>query len=213
MRTVHHGDAIDWLRARGPTPGWSIVTSLPDVSEIGASLDAWRAWFDAAAAACLGVVPDDGVAVFFQTDLRRDGVVVDKADRVARVAEARGWSLVLSKVVCRVPPGATTYGRPAFTRFVAFARRPLARPSSIPDVIVDAGRKTWTRAVGVRAVAHGVRFARAASPSTTTIVDPFCGVGTFLAVAEALGLDAIGVEKHGKRATASRALVVDAAEL
>jgi tRNA G10 N-methylase Trm11 len=40
------------------------------------------------------------------------------------------------------------------------------------------------------------------------VVDPFCGVGTVLAVANAHGLDALGVEKHRKRAEQARALLV-----
>jgi tRNA G10 N-methylase Trm11 len=42
------------------------------------------------------------------------------------------------------------------------------------------------------------------------IVDPFCGVGTALAVANALGLDAIGVELHAGRAERARQLVLPA---
>jgi tRNA G10 N-methylase Trm11 len=45
------------------------------------------------------------------------------------------------------------------------------------------------------------------------IFDPFCGVGTVLAVANALGLDALGVEKARKRCEQARALRVTAAEL
>lgn len=213
MREVHHADALDWLRARGVVEGCSYVTSMPDVSEVGLDVARWRPWFEEAAGLVLRAVPDDGVAVFFQTDLRTGGVTVDKAGLVERTAEDAGLVLVFSKIVCRLPPGTTTFGRPAFTRFLAFARRPCPVDVAIPDVIVDAGARTWTRAVGVRAVAHAVRFVRAASPSTTTIVDPFCGVGTFLAVANALGFSAVGVEKNKRRAAQARLLEVRATDL
>jgi DNA modification methylase len=42
--------------------------------------------------------------------------------------------------------------------------------------------------------------------ATKTVVDPFCGVGTMLAVANQHGLDAIGVELSAKRAEKARAL-------
>jgi tRNA G10 N-methylase Trm11 len=45
------------------------------------------------------------------------------------------------------------------------------------------------------------------------VFDPFCGVGTVLAVANALGLDALGVEKSRKRCEQARALTVTTAEL
>jgi tRNA G10 N-methylase Trm11 len=47
----------------------------------------------------------------------------------------------------------------------------------------------------------------------TLVVDPFCGHGTVLAVANALGLDALGVELSPRRCRAARALVVAASEL
>jgi hypothetical protein len=82
----------------------------------------------------------------------------------------------------------------------------------IPDVIADAGRAPWVRAMGVRAAAHAVRFARD-HVKARTVFDPFCGVGTVLAVANALGLDALGVEKSRKRCEQARALTVGPAEL
>ena len=44
--------------------------------------------------------------------------------------------------------------------------------------------------------------------STRTVVDPFCGRGKVLAVANALGMDAVGVEIARKRAKQSRSLEV-----
>jgi hypothetical protein len=208
-REVHCEDAVPWLRARGALTGCSIVTSLPDVSELGVDVPTWRAWFEDAARAVVDAVPDDGLAVFFQTDLRKRGVTVDKGVLSARAAFARGMQLLFSKIVCRAPPGTLAFGRPAFTRFLAFsvtARVPATLP--IPDVMVDEGPRVWTRAIGTNAVAHAVRAVRAAT-THGTIVDPFCGKGTFLAVANALGMDAIGVERNKRRAQEARELHVE----
>mmetsp|Transcript_14827 Transcript_14827/g.20645 ORF Transcript_14827/g.20645 Transcript_14827/m.20645 type:complete len:94 (+) Transcript_14827:297-578(+) len=41
----------------------------------------------------------------------------------------------------------------------------------------------------------------------TAIVNPFCGKGDILAVANAFGMDAIGVEMHKKRARRARAVI------
>jgi tRNA G10 N-methylase Trm11 len=57
-----------------------------------------------------------------------------------------------------------------------------------------------------------VRFAKE-HVGAKVIFDPFCGVGTVLAAANALGLDAIGVEKARKRAEQAQTLVVTAGEL
>jgi hypothetical protein len=106
-----------------------------------------------------------------------------------------------------------TMGRPGFTHLIAVSRAmkcPDVLP--IPDVIVDAGRQPWVRAMGVRAAGHAVRFARD-QVKATTVFDPFCGVGTVLAAANALGLDALGVEKARKRCEEARALMISRSEL
>jgi tRNA G10 N-methylase Trm11 len=66
--------------------------------------------------------------------------------------------------------------------------------------------------MGVRAAAHAVRFARD-QVAAKLVFDPFCGVGTVPAVANALGLDALGVELAKKRCEQSRVKTVTAADL
>src|SRR2546429_7507261 len=84
-RIVHHGDALPWLAAQGRIAGASVVTSLPDVSELPAlGFDGWRHWFVAAARAAMGCVDDDGVALLFQSDIRRHGVRLHKGPLLAR---------------------------------------------------------------------------------------------------------------------------------
>jgi len=47
------------------------------------------------------------------------------------------------------------------------------------------------------------------APASNTIVDPFCGEGMVLAVANAFGFDAIGVERNRKRAEKARRLKLE----
>jgi hypothetical protein len=201
------------MREHGRLVGACAVTSLPDISEVGLSLPAWRSWFLEAAGLVVGAVPDDSAALFFQSDIKRDGIWIDKGALVIRAAEAAGARVLFHKIVCRRPPGMLTMGRPGFTHFIAVSRSmqcPDVLP--IPDIITAAGRLPWIRAMGVRAAAHAVRFARDQA-GAKLIFDPFCGVGTVLAVANACGLDALGVELHKKRAEQARHLVVTPAEL
>jgi hypothetical protein len=212
-REVQCADAIPWMAARGPIAGACAVTSLPDVSEVGLALPVWRAWFLEAVRRVVDAVPDDGAAVFFQSDIKRDGRWIDKGALVTRAAEDAGAHVLLHKIVLRRPAGMLTAGRPGFTHLIAVSRaRRSPEVLPIPDVIADAGEQKWVRAMGVRAAAHAVRFARDVA-GARVIFDPFCGVGTVLAVANALGLDALGVEKNRKRAEAARELRVRADEL
>ena len=213
QREVHCADAIPWMQARGRMAGACAVTSLPDVSEVGLALPAWRVWFLAAVQLVVAAVPDDSAAIFFQSDIKRDGCWIDKGALVMSAAEAAGARVLFHKLICRRPPGTLTLGRPGYTHLIAVSRT-LRCPDvlPIPDIITDAGRQPWVRAMGVRAAAHAVRFARDQA-GAKIIFDPFCGVGTVLAVANRLGLDALGVEKAKKRCEQSRQLVVTPGEV
>ena len=207
-REVACADAIPWMRERGVIAGACAVTSLPDVSEVGTSLPVWREWFRGAVRLVVGSVPDESSAIFFQSDIKREGEWIDKGDMVIRASEEAGARVLFHKIVCRRPPGMLTNGRPGFTHFIAVSRS-MKCPDvlTIPDVISDAGEQKWVRAMGVRAAGHAVRFARDVV-GAKTILDPFCGVGTVLAVANRLGIAAIGVEKNRKRAEEARVMVV-----
>lgn len=212
-REIVCADAIAWMKERGRIEGACAVTSLPDVSEIGKSLPVWRAWFLDAVRLVVDSVPEDSAALFFQSDIKRDGVWIDKGAMVIRAAEDVGANVLFHKVVCRRPPGMLTQGRPGFTHLIAVSRAmkcPDILP--IPDVIPDAGRSLWVRAMGVRAAAHAVRFARD-QVKAKVVFDPFCGVGTIPAVANALGLNAIGVELARKRCEQSREQSVKLADI
>lgn len=212
-RIVECADAIPWMRARGRIDGACAVTSLPDVSEMNMALPVWRAWFLGAVELVVNAVPAESAALFFQSDIKRDGAWIDKGAMVVRAAEDAGARVMFHKIVARRPPGMLTYGRPGYTHLIAVSRAmkcPDALP--LPDIITDAGELKWIRAMGVRAAGQAVRFAKE-QVGAKVVFDPFCGVGTVLAAANALGLDALGVELSRKRCEQSRMLQVRADEL
>jgi hypothetical protein len=201
-RIIHCEDAVAWLQRQPVLVGTSFVTSLPDVSELSTlSLDEWKAWFVNAASLVLARCPDDGVSIFFQTDIKHQGTWVDKAYLVQKAAEQTGHTLLWHKCVCRVPPGIATFSRPAYSHMLCFSRSirltDLSRSSA--DVLPAAGEVTWARGMATEACAAACRFVLQ-NTTTRCIVDPFCGHGTVLAVANELGMDAIGVELSPKRA-------------
>jgi hypothetical protein len=199
---VHHGDGLAFL-ARGRLPAdHAVVTSLPDASELPELAD-WRGWFVDAAATVCSAVADDAVAIFYQTDVKRDGRWIDKGHLVLCGADAAGSHALWHKVVCRVPPGMVAFGRPAYAHLICTSRaRRLSPGSSTADVLPELGAMSWSRAMGAAACDATARFL--ASIGTRVVVDPFCGHGSMLAAANAHGLDAIGVELSRKRAAKAR---------
>lgn len=209
-REVVQGDGVAWLEATTLPPDHAIVTSLPDHSELPQlGFEGWRRWFvDVAALACTRVA-DEAVSVFFQTDVKHEGRWIDKAYLVSRGAEQAQSSLLWHKIACRAPAGAISFGRPAYAHLLCFSRAlTLAPAQSSADVLPSVGAMPWPRAMGVEACRAVVRFL-IDHTACRTVVDPFCGHGTMLAVANAAGLDALGVELSRKRAEKARALTID----
>jgi hypothetical protein len=210
QRRVVQAEALSWLDAHPAEPGTSVITSLPDVSELPElGLDGWRAWFVDATRRVIAWVPDGGVAVFYQSDVRFGGAWIDKGYLVMRGAEDAGAHVVWHKIVCRKPPGTVALGRPSYAHMicVSLTPRPPARHAG-PDVLPDAGHMPWSKAIGVEACRVACRYLRE-DTDTRVVVDPFCGRGTALAVANAMGFDALGVDTGGKRCRVARTLVVD----
>jgi hypothetical protein len=207
QRVVHRAEAVAWLKQQGTLAGASVITSLPDVSEVPRlGFAGWCHWFEEAAATVMGAVPHTGVAIFFQSDIRHAGRWVDKGAMAAAGAESAGGALMFHRIVCRYPAGTLSTGRATYSHLLGFA--PAARPPSgrsRADVIPEAGFMPGKKAMGVRACLEACRFVLQETP-TRIIVDPFCGWGTVLAVANALGMDAVGVDLSSRMCRRARTL-------
>ena len=200
-----HGDALEWLAEHPAVPGASLLTSLPDMSEVSLKEPEWRAFFVGAARLCLQAVPPEGVAVFFQTDNRLEGRWVSKAGLVLQAAAELDVPVLWHKIVCRRPPGTQLLGRPGFAHLLAFSRlgRVPAERSS-PDVLPELGHQPWSHSMGMAAAEDAMRAIRVASPQTRLVIAPFSGAGTALEAANRAGLSALGIERNRKRAERSR---------
>ncbi|MBI5545239.1 MAG: SAM-dependent methyltransferase [Deltaproteobacteria bacterium] len=207
-RTVICADALEWLRAGQDLSGCAIITSLPDVSELSLPLADWKRWFVDAAALVMEKCPPDSAAIFFQTDIKPEGVWLDKGWLCHQAAERTGMTLLWHKIACRKTPGTITFGRPAYSHLLCYSKdlhADLGR--STADVLPDMGPTVWTRGMGIEACRVACRFVREQT-RCRTVVDPFCGRGTVLAVANEMGLGALGVELCRKRSRQAKALTV-----
>lgn len=201
-------DAINWLKENKNLEYVSVVTSLPDFSEFSSklSLSEWKTWFVEAARLSLEASSEDGVTIFYQTDIKQDGIWIDKGYLVQKAADELGHSLLWHKVICRTLPGHTTFGRPGFAHMLCFSKNLKHEVSkSTPDVLPEAGEVTWTRGMGTKACLSACKFILENS-ATKKVFDPFCGHGTVLAVANHLGLDAFGIDISPKCARKAETL-------
>jgi hypothetical protein len=206
-RVVHVADAIPWLEAHAPLLGASVITSLPDISGLPSlSVDEYRRWFVATAKLVIDATAPDGVTIFYQTDIKVGGHWLDKGYLCQVAAEQLGVPTLWHRVVCRKPVGVPVFGRPGYTHLLCFSRAVKDRATpAYADVLPDTGEMTWSQAMGRAACVLACRYVRSHT-TTPTVVDPFCGHGSVLAVANELGLDAVGVELSQKRARKARKL-------
>jgi len=74
-----------------------------------------------------------------------------------------------------------------------------------PDVVFR-GHQIWKKGSGLETCLLAIQYAK--SLGTQCIIDPFCGKGSVLAVANYLGLNSFGVEIKANLANDAMALVV-----
>jgi len=204
-RLVVQAEARAWLAENSAKDGMSVVTSLPDLSEVpNATLETWRAWFIDTARQIIGWVPPQGVAIFYQSDIRHMGEWVDKGYLVLRAAEEAKAHLQWHSIVCRKPPGTLSFGRPSYSHMLCVSptrREPAKKPGV--DVLSDAGEMAWSRAMGLAACRMACRYLKE-NIGTETVVDPFCGTGSILKIANHMGMHSLGIDLSAKRCKEAR---------
>jgi hypothetical protein len=200
-RKVICTDALEWLRTYKDQGETSLLGSLPDRSEFpGLSLKAWKEWFQETSELILEKTSPSEVTIFFQSDIKVDGVWVDKSFLIQKAAEKLDHHLLWHKIFCRAPAGTIMFGRPSYSHMLCFSRNfipDLAKSS--PDVIPDLGQKTWVRGMGLEASLFAATFIKKQTTSKT-LINPFCGEGSAIAAANYVGLNALGIERSPKRA-------------
>lgn len=184
---VLEGDAFDVIPRLRPMQ--HVFTSLPDMAEIpGIDFPAWARLFCRGVESIVTHLDPKGVAIFYQTDRRYRGVLVDKGSSVAEAAGRAGARVVWHKVA--VHTYGTTLYRPAFSHLIAVSRKATAgRPT--PDAW-PSGTKPYADAIDSASLRVGLDYL--AGQGATHVVDPFAGRGSIACGALARGIGSLSVD-------------------
>jgi hypothetical protein len=186
VSAVFLGDAWDVL-PRIAKPGAAIITSLPDIEESGRDLDSWVPFFEDGVKLCLRHADP---VVIYQTDRKREGRWISKSCLAISAAAEEGARLLWHKIVLLREPGKIDLFRPSYSHMMAFGRR-ISSGRATPDVI-HGGEKIYQNGIGKDAARAAVAFCQ--EKGAEAIIDPFCGRGTVLRIAEEQGIPALGID-------------------
>ncbi|CAK9082246.1 unnamed protein product [Durusdinium trenchii] len=218
QRTVLCEDAIAWLQSISALP-----TGVPDIHELdNITLAGYVEWFQMTVKLILEKLPAQSRAIFMQTDVKvtKDGnhgrnakggtywQWLNKAHlAILAASDMPGVRLLWHRIIFsgKIVGGGRSGFSAGYTHYLCFtndeADESLDR--GFPDVI-RKGLSTWTSGAGVNSVELACNYLK--SCGCRIVVDPFCGEGAVLAVANALQLQALGVEHSQKRARQARCL-------
>jgi hypothetical protein len=189
MKTIICADSFEWLPANRDQG--SIITSLPDASEIGIEdLGEYEKWVRRAATECFASASADCPVIFVQTDRRKGGRQFSKSTLLQNIATELGWFLVWHKIELSQEIGKSNLYRPTFRHMLCFGKGKVTAGQATPDVI-PVSKRLYDMAFGFEAAKVAVEFCKR---YTNRVCDPFCGQGTVLQVSEEMGLHSVGVD-------------------
>jgi hypothetical protein len=192
MRNLICRDSVPWLAAARDVG--AIITALPDAAEMELKTEQWLQWFPEAVGACMLAASEEAPSIFYQTDHKSASGIFSVAALLFAAAERANVRCLWHKIVLRGAPGTLDPFRPGYTHLVAFSALGTAGTAT-PDVI-ERGDLLYQSAMSLHAAQVALDFA---ARTTDQIVDPFCGRGTVVALADAMGLHATGLDIDPKQ--------------
>mmetsp|Transcript_32143 Transcript_32143/g.46341 ORF Transcript_32143/g.46341 Transcript_32143/m.46341 type:complete len:189 (+) Transcript_32143:316-882(+) len=137
---------------------------------------------------------------------------IDKSHLCSSAADAENCILLWHKLVLTSKDITTrSTGRPKYSHFLCYRKRENTSTDggfnqlwqyqttmfAIPDIFYR-GEMLWNKGIGLDCCYVGVQFLRDVAKASC-VLDPFCGKGTVPAMANELGMSAVGVEISAKR--------------
>jgi len=175
----------------------AIITSLPDMEEIGETkIYKYHLWLFVACEKLRNSIDENGVIFFYQTNRKYKGTLIDKNSLITSQFIPYEFNKVFEKIILRKEPETIDRYRPTYTTLTAFSKT-LKAGQPTPDII-HRGNMMYKNAMGENAIKVCLDFVKK-NVETDTILDPFCGRGSVLRLANFYGYNAIGIDIDPKQ--------------
>ena len=189
-------DAVEWLTSREDGSLGHIITSFPDMNEVGLDKEEYRTWVTRVVTLCFLKCNPKSYILFCQTDRKVKGEWFDKSSVVVEAARTMQMPLRWHKIVLRKTH--VDLLRPTYSHMLCFSRK--SGPGKGTVDVIHGGKSIYAHGMPIGAAKYMCEFLAAfGDRSTTQVIDPFVGRGTTLAVAEMYGFHTIGIDCESKQ--------------
>lgn len=195
-------DALKWLKSAKSVP--NVVTGICDLDEMpNYNMQQYLTFFKQITTQICNKLQPGCYAIFIQTDRKWQRQWIDKSYIISDIANKAGLKMIWHKIVLHRGVGATHLQRPTYAHMLCYSRDGTTGAAT-PDVI-DVGKKLYKNATPTSAANVALDFVKRYS-KVKTVLDPFVGQGTIVALANQRGLDAIGIDIDPEQCEKARVL-------
>lgn len=191
-REIIVADAVKWLEEQTACSIPNVVTGICDMDEIGATLPEYLRFFKQVANLIFSRMNPGGYAVFIQTDRKYQREWIDKSALLSECARENGFKMVWHKIQLLREVDGTDLYRPTYSHMLCYTVNGTSG-AAFPDVL-PVSRRLYKNGTPIEAARRSLLFIKQYNKKSTKVVDPFVGRGTIPAIANALGMDAVGID-------------------
>lgn len=197
-RKIINSDAVKWLSDQPDKSLDHVVTGICDMNEMGMKddIDKYLRFFRSTTTLILRKVK--GYAIFIQTDRKYNRSWIDKSYHLSDVAYESGFKLLWHKIVLRRGVDTTDLHRPTYSHMLCFSMN--GKPGAATPDVIPVSKSLYENGTPFEAAKRAIEFIKTnCKKDDIIIVDPFVGKGTIVAIANAYGLNAIGIDIDPKQ--------------
>lgn len=206
-RQIIVANSLHWLATQSDQSIPNTITGICDmdeVTEMKQDINKYVEFFCKIADLIFKKQNPNGYAIFIQTDRKYNREWIDKSNLLTTIAYQNGFKLVWHKIVLRREADRVDLHRPGYSHMLCYTVNGTSGAAT-PDVL-PVSKKLYENATPLDAAVSAVEFVKRYNTKNPTIVDPFVGQGTIVAVANYYGIDAIGIDIDSKQAERAKSL-------